>query len=184
MLNPDATPRRRRTSPRPRAILLAVGALLAVQTNALADEGMWVFNNLPLKTLKAKYGFEPTRDWIDHLRSSAVRFNSGGSGSFVSADGLVMTNHHVAADDLAKLSDEKNNYLQNGFHAKTRDQELKCKSLELNVLLGIKDVTAAVTAAVKPEMAPGDAFKARQAKIGEIEKAATDEPKNIRADVV
>ena len=69
-----------------------------------ADEGMWLFNNLPLEQLKEKYGFEPTAEWLEHLRSSAVRFNSGGSGSFVSADGLVMTNHHVGADTLQKIS--------------------------------------------------------------------------------
>ena len=60
-----------------------------------ADEGMWVFNNLPRKQLKEKYGFEPTEAWIDHVMKSSVRFNSGGSGSFVSSNGLVLTNHHV-----------------------------------------------------------------------------------------
>src|SRR4051794_29239737 len=156
-----------------------------MQSNQLpADEGLWLFNNPPKKYLKEKHNFEAPQAWYDHLQKASVRFNSGGSGSFVSADGLVMTNHHVAADDLAKLSDDKNNYLQNGFHAKTRDQELRCKSLELNVLLGIKDVTNDVQSAVKPGMSPADAFKVRQAKIGEIEKAAADEPKKIRADVV
>jgi len=75
-----------------------------------ADEGMWVFNNLPLERLKEKYGFEPSAEWIAHLRSSAVRFNSGGSGSFVSADGLVMTNHHVGADMLQKISTKEKDY--------------------------------------------------------------------------
>lgn len=148
------------------------------------DEGMWLFSNPPRAQLKAKYSFDPTDEWLDHLRLSSVRFNSGGSGSFVSPDGLVMTNHHVGADDLAKLSDEKTNYLRDGFHAKTRDQEIKCKGLELNVLLAIKDVTADVNAAVKDGMSPGDAFKARQAKIAEIEKASADEAKSVRADVV
>ena len=77
-----------------------------------ADEGMWVFNNLPLEQLKEKYGFEPTPEWLEHLRSSAVRFNSGGSGSFVSADGLVMTNHHVGADMLQKISTQGEGLLQ------------------------------------------------------------------------
>ena len=80
-----------------------------------ADEGMWVFNNLPLKQLKEKYGFAPPPGWVEHLRSSAVRFNSGGSGSFVSADGLVMTNHHVGADMLQKISTEKKDYYKDGF---------------------------------------------------------------------
>lgn len=148
------------------------------------DEGMWLFNNPPRAQLKERYQFDPTDEWLDHLRLSSVRFNSGGSGSFVSADGLVMTNHHVGADDLAKLSDEKTNYLRDGFHARTRDQEIKCKGLELNVLLAIKDVTADVNSAVKEGMSPADAFKARQAKIAEIEKGAADEAKNVRADVV
>jgi S1-C subfamily serine protease len=69
-----------------------------------ADEGMWLFNNPPYKTLQDKYHFQPTAAWLEHLQKSSVRFNSGGSGSFVSADGLVMTNHHVGADCLQKIS--------------------------------------------------------------------------------
>jgi hypothetical protein len=95
-----------------------------------------------------------------------------------------MTNHHVGADDLAKLSDEKHNYLRDGFHAKTREEEIKCKGLELNVLIGIKDVTAEVEKAVPQGTPPAEAFKLRQAKIAELEKAVANEEKKIRADVV
>ena len=172
---------------RHRFLIPAAGAALVglfmIPTNLPADEGMWLFNNPPRAQLK-KHGFEPTDQWLDHVRLASVRFNSGGSGSFVSADGLVMTNHHVASDDLAKLSTEKNNYLRDGFHAKTRDQELRCKGLELNVLIGIKDVTAEVEKAVPAGTAPAEAFKLRTAKIAELEKASYDEEKNIRADVV
>ena len=84
-----------------------------------ADEGMWLFNNPPTKMLKEKYGFEPTAAWLEHVQQSSVRFNSGGSGSFVSSDGLVMTNHHVGADALQKLSTKDKDYLADGFYAKT-----------------------------------------------------------------
>src|SRR5437870_6830063 len=113
----------------------------------LADEGMWLFNSPPLKQLKEKYQFEPTPQWLEHLQKSSVRFNSGGSGSFVSAGGLVITNHHVGADALQKASSEQHNYLRDGCYAKTPNEEIKCADLELNVLISTEDVTARVSAA-------------------------------------
>ncbi|MGL6076030.1 MAG: S46 family peptidase [Fimbriiglobus sp.] len=164
--------------------LAVLGAIMSTASPLLADEGMWLFNAPPLKQLKENYNFEPTKEWLEHLQKSSVRFNSGGSGSFVSKTGLVMTNHHVGADDLQKLSTQEKNYLRDGFHAKTNAEELRCKGLELNVLQSIKIVTDEVNGAVKMGMAPAEAFKARQGKIGEIEKAAADPKNNIRADVV
>lgn len=148
-----------------------------------ADEGMWLFSNPPRAQLK-KYGFAPDQKWLDHVRLSSVRFNSGGSGSFVSPTGLVMTNHHVAAHDLDKVSTAEKNYLRDGFLAKNHDDEIKCKGLELNVLTNIKDVTAEVEKAVPAGTPAAEAFKLRTAKIAELEKGAADPAKNVRADVV
>ncbi|MGO9599807.1 MAG: S46 family peptidase [Isosphaeraceae bacterium] len=157
--------------------------LLSFTMPVLADEGMWVFNNLPLGTLKARHKFEPPAGWADHLRSSAVRFNNGGSGAFVSADGLIMTNHHVGADTLSKLSNKDKDYYRDGFFAKTNEEEAKSPDLELNVLVGIEDVTARVTAAITPEMDDAAAEKARRKAMAEIEKESTDRT-GLRSDVV
>ena len=150
---------------------------------AAADEGMWLFNAPPLKQLKEKYQFEPTPQWLDHLQKASVRFNSGGSGSFVSANGLVITNHHVGADCLQKFGDEQHNYLRDGFYAKTQAEEKKCVDLELNVLMSIEDVTARVNGAVKSGMAGEQAANARKAVIAAIEKESKDKT-GLRSDVV
>src|SRR5438105_2755357 len=156
---------------------------LFIAATALADEGMWLFNNPPLKQLKEKYNFEPSRQWLEHLQKASVRFNSGGSGSFVSATGLCITNHHVGADALQKASSERHNYLKDGFYAKTNTEEIKCADLELNVLISTEDVTARVSAAVKSGMTPDQASAARGNAIALIEKESKERTA-LRSDVV
>src|SRR5881392_1882628 len=151
--------------------------------SAAADEGMWLFNAPPLKQLKEKYQFEPTPQWLEHLQKASVRFNSGGSGSFVSANGLVITNHHVGADCLQKFGDEQHNYLRDGFYAKTQTEEKKCVDLELNVLMSIEDVTARVNGAVKSGMSSDAAAGARRNAIAQI-KEESKEKTRLRSDVV
>jgi len=139
-----------------------------------ADEGMWLFNDLPLVQLKERYGFEPTAAWAEHLMKSSVRFNVGGSASFISSSGLVLTNHHVGSDTLYKLSTPERNIMEQGFLAKTQDQELKAPDLELNQLISIQEVTDTVKAAVKADMSPEQAVSARRAVIAKIEKDSLD----------
>src|SRR5947209_3182989 len=161
----------------------AVACTIGFVAPAFADEGMWLFNAPPLKQLKAKYQFEPTPQWLEHLQKASVRFNSGGSGSFVSANGLVITNHHVGADTLQKMGDAQHNYLRDGFYAKTQADELKSTDLELNVLMSIEDVTARVNGAVKPGMTSDQASGARNAVIAAIEKESKEKT-GLRSDVV
>ena len=104
--------------------------LLLLTIAARADQGMWLFTSPPTKILKERYGFEPDAKWLEHLQKSSVRF-PGGSGSFVSPDGLVMTNHHVARATLAKISTKERNIARDGYYAKSRDDEMKCPDLEL-----------------------------------------------------
>jgi Peptidase S46 len=150
---------------------------------AFGDEGMWLYNAPPTKQLKEKYNFEPSKQWLDHLQKSSVRFSSGGSGSFVSTGGLVITNHHVGADALQKFSDEQHNYLHDGFYARTRAEEKKCVDLELNVLMSIEDVTTRVNSAVKSAMTSEQAAEARKAAIAAIEKESKDKT-GLRSNVV
>jgi hypothetical protein len=162
-------------------VFCALCVLLAPASQA--DEGMWLFNNPPLKVLQEKYHFQPTAAWLDHVQKSSVRFDNGGSGSFVSPDGLVMTNHHVGADCLGKISTKDKNYVATGFEAKSNADEPKCSDLELNVLMSIEDVTARVAGAVRSGMDAASAEKARRAEINNIEKDSRDKT-GLRSDVV
>jgi hypothetical protein len=164
-----------------RKFILLLAALIAFPL--LADEGMWLFNRPPRQALKQKYNFEPTQAWLDHLQKSSIRFNSGGSGSFLSKDGLALTNHHVGLDCLQKISTEKKDYIRDGYYAKTRADEVKCVDLELNVLMSIEDVTARVNGAVTPEMSAADAQRARRAVMAAIEQESTKST-GLRSDVV
>jgi hypothetical protein len=164
-------------------LLLVAAALAAIVIPAGADEGMWLFNKPPREYLEKHYHFDPTDKWLEHVQKSSVRFNVGGSASFVSPDGLVMTNHHVGSDAIQKLSTPEKNYMRDGFLAHTHAEELKCTDQELNVLMSIEDVTKEVNAAVKPDLSPEEAFKARRAAIAKIEKESFDKT-GLRSDVV
>ena len=156
--------------------MICLTAILATcLSDAHGDEGMWLFNDLPVELLKERYGFEPSPEWAEHLMKSSVRFNVGGSASFISSTGLVLTNHHVGSDTLFKLSTPERNIMEVGFLAKTPDQELKAPDLELNQLVNIKDVTDVVKASVTDGMSTEQAVAARRAVIAKIEKEALDE---------
>ena len=156
--------------------MICLTAILATSlSDAHGDEGMWLFNDLPVELLKERYGFEPSPEWAEHLMKSSVRFNVGGSASFISSTGLVLTNHHVGSDTLFKLSTPERNIMEVGFLAKTPDQELKAPDLELNQLVNIEDVTDVVKASVTDGMSTEQAVAARRAVIAKIEKEALDE---------
>jgi Peptidase S46 len=157
---------------------------IMLHTNQLpADEGLWLFNNPPKELLKKKYDFDAPQTWYDHLQKSSVRFNSGGSGSFVSADGLVMTNHHVGLGALQKLSKKGKDYVKDGFYARSLDEEFKSVDEELNVLMEIMDVTKEVKGAVTKDMSAEQAFEARRGAIAKI-KEDSFKKTGLRSDVV
>jgi hypothetical protein len=149
---------------------------VGLAASADADEGMWLLNQPPRELLKKKYNFDLTDAWLARAMQASIRFTGGASGSFVSADGLVLTNHHVGADSIQKLSTTDKNLFEHGFYARTLGEELKCPDLELNVLLAIEDVTAKVQGAVKPDMTPAQAAAARRAIIAQLEKDGPNKP--------
>lgn len=160
---------------------LPVALLLASILVSRADEGMWLFNQPPREILRERYNFEPSDAWLEHLQKSSVRI--GASGSFISEDGLLISNHHVGAGSLQKLSTKEKNYLRDGFYAPTMADELKCLDLEIDVLQSIEDVSARVNAAVSADADPEAAFAARRKIIAQIEKESLDKT-GLRSDVV
>ena len=165
------------------ALLLALFGLQTLHITALADEGMWTFNNVPRAEIKKKYGFEITDEWLNKVRLASVRFNNGGSGSFVSPNGLVLTNYHIVESIVGEVSTAEKDYAKEGFVARTRADEIKAPSLELNVLMSIEDMTARVNGAVKAGVSDADAFAARRAEISKIEAEST-QATGLRSDVV
>ena len=169
-----------------RMLAALLGALFSLQTlhfTALADEGMWTFNNVPRAEIKKKYGFEITDAWLKKVQMASVRFNNGGSGSFVSPNGLVLTNYHIVEDIVGEVSTPEKDLAKEGFLARTRADEIKAPSLELNVLMSIEDVTSRVNGAVKAGATDAEAFAARRAEIAAIEGEST-KGTGLRSDVV
>ena len=135
--------------------------LVAAAQPGRADEGMWLLNRFPKEELKKKYGITLSDSFLEHLQKSSVRFNSGGSGSFVSPDGLLFTNHHVGAECIYKVSTKENDYMKNGFQARKRSEEKACPDLEVNILLRIETVTDKVNAGVAASTPAAEANRIR-----------------------
>ncbi len=166
-----------------RRVLAILALLCALAALSFADEGMWLYNKAPKDQIKKDYNFTITDPWLENLRLGSVRFNNGGSGSFVSEDGLAFTNHHVGRVCLQQLSTEKKDYIKDGFYAKTQAEEGKCPDLELNQLVEIVDVTADVQGAAQPGMSDADAAQAQRQKMSAIEKECS-EKSGLRCDLV
>jgi len=159
-------------------------AALLIPCAAIAGEGMWPLDNLPVSRLKAEYSFTPGRDWVDHVMRASARIAGGCSASFVSRDGLVMTNHHCAAACVSQLSSAKKNFIADGFLARGRGEEVRCPEIEINRLEQISDVTGQVKGAVAG--LDGEAFKlAKNAVEAKLSSACVGaERETTRCDVV
>jgi len=165
------------------AVILALFSLQTLNFTALADEGMWTFNNVPRAEIKKKYGFDITDEWLKKVQLASVRFNNGGSGSFVSPNGLVLTNYHIVEDIVNEVSTPQKDLAKEGFVARSSAEEIKAPSLELNVLMSIEDVTNRINAVVKAGSSDAEAFAARRAEISAIEAEST-KATGLRSDVI
>ena len=164
-----------------RVVLLLCLLTLCLSGFSYADEGMWLFYAFPKDKVQAKYGFAPDQAWLDHVRLSSARAPNG-SSSFVSPDGLIFTNHHIAQECIHDLSTGGKDYMKSGFYAPTRAEEAKCPGVEFLVLENIEDVTAKVNGAAKPGMSMSDAGKAQREEMGSLEKGCSGN--GMRCDVV
>jgi hypothetical protein len=167
-----------------RLATLAAAALVFVAFGeaAQADEGMWTFDNFPSKTVGVKYGFAPSPDWLNHVRLSSLRIAGGCSASFISPQGLVMTNHHCVVDCLEQISTQEQNFAGIGYSATTPAEERKCPDFELDQLVEIRDVTKEIQAATAGKTGE-EANKALHAKEAELQQSCGSE-QSVRCDVV
>ncbi len=164
------------------SVLFVIASFLIAAPALLADEGMWTFHNPPLAQMKERYGFEPTQEWLDKVRLSSVKVG-GSSGSFVSPNGLILTNHHVASGIIEKLSTKERNLMKTGFYARTQADELKAQDAEATVLMSYEDVTERIHGAAKTAANDADAANKRSALIASIEKDSSAKT-GLRCQVV
>ena len=155
----------------------------AMAVCARADEGMWTFDNPPTSLIQQKYHYTLTPQWLDHVRLSSTRLNDGGSGSFVSPHGLLLTNHHVARGQLQKNSTPAHNYIRDGFYARTQADEMKSPDLEVDVLMSTENVTERVRNEIQGAKTPEQEFAARRKVIAAIERESMDKS-GLRSDVI
>lgn len=150
-----------------------LSSLLILSTISLAaEEGMWTFNAIPVQKIKEKYGVELDEAWAQHVQKSCLRVSLGGSASFVSPQGLVLTNHHVGSKAIYHLSTEKDDLLTNGFLAKSLDQEIQCPNMYVDQLISIRDVTAEVNQSGTDAMSAAERESARKSSIANIKQQA------------
>jgi Peptidase S46 len=168
---------------KPATLVAAILMVCLVLSHSMrADEGMWTFDNFPSKTVGEKYGFTPSQAWLDHVRLSSLRIAGGCSASFISPQGLVMTNHHCVVECVEQLSTPKQNFVDDGFTAKTLAEERQCPAFELDQLVEIRDVTKDVHGATEGKTGE-EANKALRAKQAELQQSCGSDP-GVRCDVV
>ena len=152
-----------------RSLALSLLAFTLAAASLRAEEGMWTFDNLPTKQISEKYGWAPDQSWLDHVRLSVLRF-PGGSGSFVSKDGLVLTNHHVGRGWIQRVSSKDADYVKNGFAAATREQEIKVPGLEVMTLMATDNITDRLAKAIKAGLPEKETLKVREVEIEKIKQ--------------
>jgi hypothetical protein len=164
-------------------LLAAILIPMVLSPGLRADDGIWLLNRFPTRRVEKKYGFRVTEQFLETVRLASVRLVGGGSASFVSANGLIFTNHHVASGCIQQLSTPQQDYMREGYYAATAAEERACPNMEANVLLEIRDVTAAVNSGIGPETATAEANRMKKAAMTRIEKECSDQSGN-RCDVV